>query len=355
MTAQAQAAMRPIDGPLNWRASDMRSRTDWIVELDDTDRAELETAAEAVRDRNIAELTRSDFPLQSLGHKLLEVQQEVLHGRGFAVLRGIDVSSGDKELLGRMYWGIGTWLGDAISQNPNGHLLGHVTDIGAKVDNPNQRGYQSADALPFHTDVAADMVGLFCLRPAQSGGASSIVSAVAMHNAMLERHPDLLARLFQPWCWDRRGEVPPGCEAWYELPVFSHHAGQLLVAFVRRFIASAERHAEVPALTEDEHRALDTLQDIAAEPDMHLAMDFRPGDIQLINNYAILHAREAYTDDLRPGHERHLLRLWLTADEGWELPEAMYDRYPGRTASGRPAGIRTDDTVLKATLDPRAA
>jgi hypothetical protein len=333
----------------------MRERDDWILNLDEDALAELDDAASRVRDRPIASITPDDFHLPKLGEQLRQVQREVIDGRGFAVIRGIDVSHGDLAHLGRVYWGLGTWLGEAISQNPNGHLLGHVTDIGADVDNPNQRGYQSSDALPFHTDVAADIVGLFCLRPAARGGASSIVSSVAMHNAMLEQAPDLLELLFESWYWDRRGEVPEGYEPWYRLPVFSHHEERLMIAFIRRFIVSAERHDDVPALSASQHLALDTLQDIASDPSVHLAMDFRPGDIQLINNCAILHSREGYTDDLHPDRRRHLLRLWLTAANGWALPDEFYDRYPGRTAAGRPDGIRTKGTVLKVSLDPRAA
>ena len=40
-------------------------------------------------------------------------------------------------------------------------------------------------------------------------------------------------------------------------------------------------------------------------------MDFRPGDIQLLNNAVILHSREAYDDYDEPERKRHLLRLWL--------------------------------------------
>ena len=41
--------------------------------------------------------------------------------------------------------------------------------------------------------------------------------------------------------------------------------------------------------------------------------DFRPGDVQFLNNGRILHAREAYEDDDDPARRRHLLRLWLAA------------------------------------------
>ena len=57
------------------------------------------------------------------------------------------------------------------------------------------------------------------------------------------------------------------------------------------------------------------IEDIANDPNFHVEMDFRPGDIQLLNNSVILHAREAYEDDPDPGRRRHLLRLWLAAHD----------------------------------------
>ena len=41
-------------------------------------------------------------------------------------------------------------------------------------------------------------------------------------------------------------------------------------------------------------------------------MDFEEGDIQLLNNATILHARTAYEDHPEPERRRHLLRLWLS-------------------------------------------
>ena len=261
----------------------------------------------------------------------------------------------DIESAARLYWGVGCWLGEPISQNPQGHLLGHVRDVGARADNPNQRGYQSADPLPFHSDVGADIVSLFCLKPARSGGASSVVSGVAIYNEMARKWPELLAELLRPMCWDRRGEIPPGKQPWYELAVFSHYRGNLITAFVRRFIASAQRFDAVAKLTEQQQLALETMANIAGDPSFYLSMDFRPGDIQLVNNLAILHSRTGYQDFEEPQLRRHLLRLWLAAPNGWPLPDAFFERYPMRTTSGRPAGISTAGTALQASTDPLAA
>ena len=118
------------------------------------------------------------------------------------------------------YFGLGTLLGEPVSQNAMGHILGHVKDIGADYARPTHRGYQTAARLAYHCD-SSDIVGLLCLKPAKAGGKSSIVSSWTLFNEMLRRHPDLLAELLQPVYRDRRGEVPDGAEPWYAVPVFN--------------------------------------------------------------------------------------------------------------------------------------
>jgi alpha-ketoglutarate-dependent taurine dioxygenase len=49
---------------------------------------------------------------------------------------------------------------------------------------------------------------------------------------------------------------------------------------------------------------------VASDPALYLDMQLEPGDLQLLSNHTILHARTAYEDD--PRAPRHLLRLWLS-------------------------------------------
>ena len=72
------------------------------------------------------------------------------------------------------------------------------------------------------------------------------------------------------------------------------------------------RHAGVAPFTEDERELLDLYEELAGSPELRLEMQFQPGDVQLISNHSVVHARAAYTDT--PGSERHLLRLWLSLD-----------------------------------------
>jgi alpha-ketoglutarate-dependent taurine dioxygenase len=70
------------------------------------------------------------------------------------------------------------------------------------------------------------------------------------------------------------------------------------------------RHDDVPALDDRGREALDAFEHLAGSPAFCREMAFEPGDIQLINNHAVVHSRTGYTDD--PEDPRHLLRLWLS-------------------------------------------
>jgi hypothetical protein len=48
-------------------------------------------------------------------------------------------------------------------------------------------------------------------------------------------------------------------------------------------------------------------------------MDLEPGDMQLCNNYTILHSRTEFRDGPEPHQQRHLLRLWLKFTTRWPL------------------------------------
>ena len=63
-------------------------------------------------------------------------------------------------------------FGRALSQNPKGHLLGHVKDFGGDYADPKVRGYQTRAEMNFHSDQC-DYVALLCVHPSKSGGASS--------------------------------------------------------------------------------------------------------------------------------------------------------------------------------------
>jgi hypothetical protein len=271
---------------------------DYVWELSDIDRAELEAAlehAEARTERTL-DITVDDFPLPSLGPRLDAAARELILGRDRAAA---------------VYWGIGMHLGKPWPQNHKGHLLGDVTDQGKSGYDPTSRGNEIGGvAFPFHSD-GSDLVGLFCLDPGASGGASLVANAVSIHNELVRDAPDLAAELYAPFAYDMRGEEKPGGKPWYLMPVFTEKAGRLFTRYIRPYILSARRHADAPQPSAAANEAMDRVDAMCADGAFHLSMPLHPGDMQFVNNYHVLHARDAYTDDRPNGKVRHLKRLWL--------------------------------------------
>lgn len=323
-----------------------------MLRLDVDDIAELEAALARVEasKRDIIDVGRDAFALPRLAPRLAAMREELLRGRGFALVRGLPMHRIETRQAAIMYWGIGAHLGKAVSQNAHGHLLGHVIDIGRDENDPNARIYQTNARQYFHAD-SCDIVGLLCLRKARTGGESTIVSSVTLFNEMLARAPDLVDELFAPFHVDRRGEVPEGANPWYEVPVFNWHEGELTTYYVRRYIVSARRFAEVPPLTERQLAAFDAFDAISDDPQVHLSMAFEPGDMQFLHNHQILHDRNAYTDFDDPARRRHLLRLWLCPPDGRALPPAYRQRWGSITIGDR-GGIRVPGQTLLAPLEP---
>lgn len=341
---------RRYGGPAAWNAAEMRARRDWIVTLTDSDLMELIAAVDASRSVPLVELQQEDFPLSAFGRTLLQVESELLRGRGFVLIRGLPVDRVDRETVSRMVFGIGSWIGDAVPQNAAGHLLGHVKDIGQDPHNPNHRVYATNYRHLFHTD-SADLVGLVCLQPAKRGGRSAIASSVSLFNRIAETRPDLAEVLAQPFHVDRKGEIPVGKGPTYEIAVFHHGQEELTTVYARDFIEAAQRFHDVPRLTAKQIEALDLLDALATSDEFRLDMDFRPGDIQLLHNHQILHARTAYEDHPEPERKRHLLRLWLSARNGRPLPAAFAERYGEIAVGNVRGGIRVPGQVLKAPLE----
>jgi hypothetical protein len=341
----------PIGGAAAWTSAEMARRQDWIETLSPAELAEIDAAVAAHKaaGRPMGAISPETFPLPLLAPRLRRILGDLLHGRGFVLIRGFDVANRPLEDSAIAYLGIGAHLGGFRSQNAKGHLLGHVKDLGLDIADPKVRYYQTNKELEFHTD-SCDIVGLLCLRTAKTGGGSRVVSSVAIHDRMMAESPDLWRALFNPMPTDRRGEIPPGMLPWFEIPVFNWHKGLLSTIYAGQYIRSAQRNfPEARRLTPVEHAAIDRLDELAAE--MSLEMAFRPGDMQFIHNHTCLHSRTDFEDWPEPERRRHLLRLWLAPREGRELPPAYAQRY-GSITPGDRGGIVVRDTVLTFTLEP---
>ncbi len=301
----------PLSGPAAWRGEDYAGRDDWRIRLDETQIAEIEAGLAHSQRCGLpqAELRPEHFPLPGLADDFARWRRELLCGRGFLLISGLPVQRWNQEESERFFWAFGLHLGTPGAQNPQGDLLGHVEDTGDDQQDPLVRLYRTSAEIAYHCD-AADVVGLLCLDAPGQGGASRIASSVAAWNALHRTRPELAQRMFAAVQLDLRNEQPPGMKPWLAIPPCRYADGVLRTFYHSDYFRSAERHPEVEfdAL---ERELFDGYEAILKAPGFALEMQLRPGDLQLLSNHSIVHARGAYRDV--PGAaRRHLLRLWLS-------------------------------------------
>jgi hypothetical protein len=341
-----------IVGPAAWRGPEMAARSDaWTWTWGEAEIAELEQALGfgAGRDPGAPAWPVAQVALPGLGPRLDAMREELLHGRGFALIRGLPVGRWSRAQSAHAFLALGARIGSARSQNAAGHLLGHVKDLGLESRDPAVRIYQTSERQSFHTD-SCDVVALLCLREARSGGESLLVSAMTIWNEIRARRPDLALELTRPLATDRRGEVPEGMKPWFLIPPLSWHAGELTVHYQRQYVDSAQRFDEAPRLGPRQVEALDLFDALANDPDLNLSMHLRPGDVQLVYNHALLHDRTAFTDWPEVERRRHLLRLWLAVPGDRELPACFAQRFGSVTVGDR-GGVLVPGTRLKVPLE----
>ena len=95
--------------------------------------------------------------------------------------------------------------------------------------------------------------------------------------------------------------------------------GKFTSHYSRTYVEAAQKLPDVPKLTAMQDEALDLLAEIAQE--LCYEMTLKPGDLQLLNNHVVYHARSDFKDDPASGRVRQLYRLWLAVPNSRALPE----------------------------------
>jgi hypothetical protein len=306
-----------------WRRDSFGDAAGYALQLGTEDRAEIVAAVRrAAYGAPAHALIRADFPFGTLGERLRRAYEDVRSGRGFVLVRGLPIDGVSVEEFIAAVWGVGTWFGTPLSQNAQGDLIGHVVDATGQEATP--RMFRSNLELRLHTDWTA-MIGLACWHKSASGGASALASAITVHDEMARRAPELLEPLYRGFHHHRLGEEGPGEEPVtpYRIPVFVRGDGQLSCRYQRSGIAGGHRALGVP-LTDTELAAMDLFDEIARAPENRLAFHLERGDMLVINNYTVMHARTRFVEFPEPERRRHLVRLWLDAEGFREVPREAH-------------------------------
>jgi len=265
----------------------------------------------------------ADFPLTTWQVLLEQTRGDLKDGRGFALIRGLPVAAWGKLRTRLAVWGLGLHLGSHVSQTVDGQYICDVMDTTRGEASPRQ--FRTNRELSLHTDPVSDMIGLACLSPAKQGGISVLASAATIYNTMCERAPDLLDELFRGFHVHRFGEGRPedGEATRYRVPMLSLIDGKLDCRYVRSTIVAGHKSLQRP-LTQQQVAALDLFDEIASDPDNHVSFALAEGDIVLVNNLCVLHARTGFEEHDDPARHRHLLRLWLKGRPGFRpVPREM--------------------------------
>ena len=348
----ARLSLERVNTPAAWYGSKLQKQPEiWTYVLNDAEIAELFDASRKFKDSGIpiGKISPESFRLSKLSPFLDALADTLKHGIGFQLISGLPIEDCTPLDRAQIFCGIGSYIGKARSQNAAGHLLGHVRDTGADINDPKVRIYQTTERQTFHTD-SSDVVGLLCINEAKEGGDSMLASSMTAYNELLDRRPDLLAVLFDPIATDRRGEVPEGEKPYFTIPVYNSFEGFLTCIYQRNYIDSAKRFEDAPNLSDEQIQALDLLDTIVNEPEVNLRMRLKPGDMQFVYNHTMLHDRTAFIDWPDQDRRRHLLRLWLSVPDDRPLPPVFSQRY-GSIEIGDRGGVITKETVLHAPVE----
>jgi hypothetical protein len=313
-----------LTGLQAWKVTDFKDESEWMSVFSEDEIREINAIAQEpeVPFPELLQMTKDDFHLPRISAKFNDIREHLEGGRGFAVLRGVPVQNYSLAQARMVFWALSVHMGTPQPQDKAGSLLHDVTNTGQKVAAAGEvRGFQTDDELTFHND-GGDAFMLLCLRTAEHGGVSKLVSVATIFNEILRTRPDLIDVLQQPFHFDTREQHPLGFKI-QSIPVMNVHDAKVSALYKRRYINTAQRFDDVPRLTEEQVQALDLFESICRDPQVQLSFSMQPGDIQVGNNYGILHSRTKYQDYADPAPKRHLLRTWLTLPNGRLLPQVF--------------------------------
>jgi|SRR5579862_8847609 len=267
-----------------------------------------------------------------------QILDEIENGFGIFLVRRLPIQGLTIQEIKELYFQLGLQLGTPVFQDPHGTRIVDIRSTEAnpqnalhyqlKSDGTNTRPYETNAAFSFHTDPC-DVAGLLCIHNAVQGGENRIVSSVAIHNAIAEKDKDLLRALYECFYYVK----PPQSNKpfdYHRIPVFSLYQGHFKSHVVPELIRAAQTYSAVPRLNKLQLRALEYLEQLANDSSFYYELTLSPGDLLLVNNHVIYHARNSYQDGTM---QRHLLRLWLAVSNSRPL-DPIHQAWFGDTNAG---------------------
>ena len=335
--------MPNISSPASWLARDLQQDSSWIHKLTDNLVAELRTAVRHASSlsKEPLTLTQQDFPMNAAAVREIRDAFTSVQGRwGLCLLRGFPVREWSEAESRMALWGLSLHVGVARPQNKNSDVMNDVRDEGNQYRAPEGRGYNTNSKLDFHIDLC-DVVALLCRRAARRGGRSLIASSLAVVEELTRVQPELANALLQPFPMSRVGAQAKGEPPTYLSSLTGVVDGVRAFRINRHSIERAQvDFPEVPRLTPPQMKAVDAVENLLADERFCYSMDLQEGDLQLLNNYVVVHSRTDFEDFDAADEKRHLLRLWMAVPDSQQLPDDWEDAFHDVRAGAVRGGLR---------------
>jgi hypothetical protein len=308
--------MQAIEGPSVWTGRDVRPEQ-YRIDLSADCLDEIRRAADEIWRYPLPAILRApdNFAMPSCRREMARVREMLDHGRRFAIVDRLPVAEIGPDEATAIYWLLSSMVSRPVAQKLDGTMIYDVLDTGQQaLPGSGVRPDKTNIEIRFHNDNAyndtpPDYVGLLCLRQAQSGGHSRVISFHSVHNALRQRCPDRLDRLHRPFWFDRQREFRPGESPIFSAPVFED-AAEVRARFSAHQISGGYALRGEP-IDDEGAAAITAMLDAFDEDELSIDFDLEPGQIQFVDNRALGHSRTAFTDHPEPDRRRHLIRLWL--------------------------------------------
>jgi|694.fasta_scaffold40112_4 hypothetical protein len=263
--AHSTVPTHPITGPAAWRSEDISCFRDQIYQLTVDEIATIETLLDRVSAHGapLSDIGPHDWDDPGLETIVHWCRERLFKGRGFAALSGVPIERWPLVRSSLFLAVLGSQFGRLGLRNPRGGVIGRVQNLPIRSGQPHARNYITDREFRPHCD-AADLLGLLAIRPA------------------------------------------------------AHHKGQLKTIYISDYFRGAERHSGYAI--DDDAKALYVADErLATDPAFELRFDLQAGDVLLLNNHVMLHARDSFEDS--PSAERLLLRFLVAVDHGPGSPD----------------------------------
>ncbi|KAF3917104.1 hypothetical protein ABW20_dc0104721 [Dactylellina cionopaga] len=313
-----------LESPLAWDGNRYDGKeSEYTYNFLSSDVEEIEAALRYFEELELdgRDVSVENFPLPTLGAKLKAFAEELHRGRGFFVLSGLDPKKYTPENNALIFLGLSSYIGEKRGmQNTGGDMITHISDAKKMKASQTERPARDSNIrLLFHTDAMCDIVGLQSQGSPAWGGRHVIASGWNIYNELAAHHADVIEVLAKP-NWAFKSDSPPHLSG-QKTPIL-HHNGRIFFSYTRKsFIEIDDNSGDRSlTLTPEQIHALDTVQGIAEKN--QLSLPTLLGDMIFVNNFAMLHSRERFEDNVEAGQVRHLIRMWLKNESlGWDMPE----------------------------------